>query len=95
MRKGYYTISHELTDSEEFKGLSFEAKTLLLWLHKWSNRYGHKSNGWFGRSGEKLAKDLGICRNTVIKAKEELRAAKLLEEESGKSGRKSNRYRLP
>ena len=77
-----FSIPHQILEDDEFKRLKISAKFLYCYLAKLKNRYG-KDDGWFWRDERTICEDTKMHRNTVSRAKKELKDAGFIEIKRG------------
>ena len=77
-----FSIPHQVFESSKFKGLRISSKLLYCYFAKLRNRYADKE-GWFWRDEQTISDDTRMHRNTIEKAKKELKKAEFIEVKRG------------
>jgi hypothetical protein len=91
MQTNYFTVSHAIVESIEFKKLKHPTKILYFYMCHLQNRYG--GNGSFFRSMADLTEDSGISIDSVKRGMIELVKGKFIYKTKGYTG-KSNEYKI-
>lgn len=77
-RGNYLQLPREIFQSEEFKGLSVNARWLYVVLSELEHRFTNKKDNFFFRSNEELVNDAGMSLPTLKRAKKELKESGLV-----------------